>query len=183
MNMSASAFLRNGVWISLPLFCISAALLGLCIRNVIRVVRRAYIVSVPLLEQQEIEFAEAGGVVLCGEGPRFTTRFAKLAYELSADDGTPIKGRTAWFHASTSGASRVRMELKRYRIPKPGRYVLRIQGLGTVRADNAEHRIVFMKPHLAQSMGYVVGIVLAGGLLIGSIVFFGLSLASKGASA
>jgi hypothetical protein len=174
-----SALFRNGPWIWVPLFCISVALLGYLIRNVIRLVRQAHIFSVPLREQQEIEFTEAGRVVLCGEGPFFSVRFARLDFELSTDAGTAVKGRTAWFHARTSGFSRVRIELKSFVIPRPGRYLLRVLRMSTVQEADAEHRIVFMRPHLIKSLGYVIGIILAAGLMIASIVFFGLGVVSS----
>jgi hypothetical protein len=75
------------------------------------------------------------------------------------------------------------MEMKAYRIPKPGRYILRIKGLEPGSIPDSDHQIVFMKPHLARSIGYVIGIVLTGLLFIGSIVLFFLRLVSKEGSA
>jgi hypothetical protein len=179
MNMPFLSYVyRYGLWISVPLFVISGALLICLILNVIRVVKQAHLLSVPLLEQQEIEFTEAGRVVLCTQGPRLSFRFAHLDYEL-VGDGVPIEGRTTWFHARTSGVSWVRMEVRSYGIPRPGRYVLRIKGLQPGSAADSEHRIVFMRPHLAGSIAYVIGIVLASMLFIGSIVLFFLRLASQ----
>ncbi len=171
---------RNGLWISVPLFIISAALLAYFILSVIRVVRQAHLLSVPVIEQQEIEFTEEGRVVLCTQGPLLSFRFANLDYEL-AGDGIPIEGRTTWFHAKTSGFSWVRMEVKSYRIPRPGRYVLRVKGLEPGSTVDSNHQIVFMRPHLARSIGYVIGIVLTGLFFIGSIVlFFGRLLSKNG---
>ncbi len=171
---------RNGLWISVPLFVISVALLAYFILSVIRVVRQAHLLSVPVIEQQEIEFIEAGRVVLCTQGPLLSFRFTNLDYELTGD-GIPIEGRTTWFHAKTSGFSWVRMEVKSYRIPRPGRYILRIKGLEPGSTADSNHRIVFMRPHLARSIGYVIGIVLTGLLFIGSIVlFFGRLLSKNG---
>jgi hypothetical protein len=173
---------RNGLWISVPLFIISVALLVTFILSVIRVVRQAHLLSVPVIEQQEIEFSEAGRVILCTQGPLLSFRFAKLDYELTGG-GIPVESRTTWFHAKTSGFSWVRMEVKAYRIPMPGRYLLRIKGLEPGSAGDSDHQIVFMKPHLACSIGYVIGIVLTGLLSIGSIVLFSLRLFSKDGSA
>jgi hypothetical protein len=36
-----------------------------------------------------------------------------------------------------------------------------------------------MRPHLARSIGCVLGILLSGGLLVGSLVLFGLNLTSS----
>ena len=174
---------RYGLWISVPVFGISAAMLVFCILSVIRVVKQARILSVPLLEQQEIEFSETGRVVMCMEGPLLTTRFGNLDYELRVAEGMPVEGRTTWFHAKTSSFSKVRMELKSYELPRRGRYVLRIKGLEHGSKPDPEHSIVFMRPHLAESIGYVIGITLSAGLLIGSLVLFILRLTDKGASA
>ena len=86
---------RNGLWISVPLFFIAVALLVYFIMNVIRAVREAHRLSVPLLEQQEIEFAEAGRVVLCTQGPLLSFRFGKLDYELAERPGF-ASGRQAF---------------------------------------------------------------------------------------
>ncbi len=179
VNMSFFSYLyRNGLWISVPLFFIAAALLVYFILSVIRVVGQAHLFSVPVIEQQEIEFTNAGRVILCTQGPLISFRFAKLDYELTGD-GIPVEGRTTWFHSRTSGFSWRRMEIKSYRIPRPGRYILRIKGLDPGVKPDSEHQIVFMRPHLGRSIGCVIGIVLGGVLFIGSIVLFFLRL-SKG---
>jgi hypothetical protein len=89
---------RNGLWISVPLFILSVALLAYFILNVIRVVKQAHLRSVPLLEQQEIEFAEEGRVVLCTQGPLLSFRFANLDYELTGD-GIPSRAERPGFTA------------------------------------------------------------------------------------
>jgi len=170
---------RNGLWISVPLFFIGVALWVHFILGVIRRVREAHLLGVPLLEEQEIQFYEAGRVVLCTQGPLLSFRFAHLDYGLTGDNGMPLEGRTTWFHSKTSGFSWVRMEVKSYRIPMPGRYMLRIKGLEPGSTADAEHQIVFMRPYLARIIGHVIGIVLASLLFIGSIVLFFLRLLSK----
>jgi hypothetical protein len=167
-----SLLYRNMLWIAPPLMCISVLLLVLSIRNVIRLVKDAKVLSIPVVERQTIDFREAGKVVLCLEGPLFTTRFAHLDYELSTDEGAPVEGRTAWFRAKTTGASWVRMELRSYEIPQPGRYVLRVRGLGEPQERDAAHRLVFMRPHLFPSVGYTIGITLSALVFIASLVFF-----------
>jgi len=180
IHLLLSILYRNGLWIAVPLFVISAGLLGFFILSVIRLVDNSKILSVPLLAQQAVEFPAAGRVVLCMEGPLLTSRFAHLDYDLRPRDGMPLEGRTTWFHARTSSFSTVRMELKSYEITKPGSYVLQIRGLKPGSRADSEHRIVFMRPHLALSIGYVIGITLSAGLLIGSVVLFLMRLIEKG---
>jgi hypothetical protein len=179
--MSALAFLdRNVLWVAPPLMCISALLLGLFIRSEVRLVKEAKILSVPLVEQQDIEFQEAGRVVLCMEGPRFSRRFAGLNYALSTADGVPVEGRAALFRATTTGVSWARVELRVCEIPHPGRYVLRVQGSGATQQGDANHRLVFTRPILAQTIGNVIGMILSFGLFIVCLVFFLLRLTGKG---
>ncbi|MDI6771972.1 MAG: hypothetical protein QME77_05220 [bacterium] len=62
-------------------------------------------------------------------------------------------------------------------------YVLRIQGLEAGWTADTEHRVVFTKPYLAQSIAYVVGITLTAVLLIGSTILFLIRLTEGGAGA
>ena len=179
--MSTVDFLdRNVLWIAPPLMCIGALLLVFFIWSEVRLVKEAKVLSVPLVAEQNLEFLEAGRVVLCMEGPRFSRRYAGLDYELTTDSRAPVEGRTAWFHARTTGVSRARMELQVYEIPHPGRYILRVHNLGAAQAGDAEHRLVFTRPHLAQTVGYIIGIIVSFGVFIVSLVFFVLRLTGKG---
>jgi hypothetical protein len=178
-----SSLYRNGLWVSPPFFALAVLLLALFISSAARVVRQAHIVSVPLQARHDVEFAEAGRVVLCSEGPRITRRFAGLGYGLAEPDGAAVKGRRVWFRAITAGFSKARMMLMTFDIPRPGRYVLRVRGLETDWRPDGRYAIAFMRPHLARSVACVLGIVLGAGLLVGSIVLFFLRFASKGPGA
>jgi hypothetical protein len=171
---------RNGYWVSVSAFVLFVALLIFFIVNVIRVVRHAHVLSVPLLKEQEIEFAEAGRVDLCIEGPQLTTRFAHLTYELSTPYSTNIKGHSALLRTRTSGISQVRMRLETFEIPNPGRYVLQIRGLEENWTPDTKHRLVFTRPYTALLVCYIIGIVLSALFTIGSIVLFSLRITSKG---
>ena len=168
---------RNGLWIGALVFGISAGVLVLCILGVSGLGKRNEIASVPLVERQDVEFAEAGPVVLCVEGPLLTGRFAGLTYELTTPGNAPVKSRATWLRSRSSSFSRVRMEMRVFEVPEPGPYVLRVRGLNGGQAAGSEHRLVFVRPHLAQTVGYILGIVFAGILLVGSVVLFGLRLA------
>lgn len=168
---------RNWLWFSVPAFFLSLVVLVRSIRGVVRTARKARLVDVPLLEQQEIEFHEQGRVVLCIEGPMFSTRFRKLDYDLDAPHGSPVRGRPSLFRARTSGLTWARMELRYYEIPHPGRYLLKIRGLKGGEPPDDRHRIVFMRPYLARSVAYILCIVLGAGLLVCSVVLFGLGIA------
>jgi len=143
---------KHGIWISVPVFILSVLLLVRCVTGVIKAEKETRLVSLPLLDRQEIDFAVEGSLVLCMEGP--------------------ILSRRVLFRSSTSGFSKAIMELRVYEIAQPGRHVFEIRGLGDERPSDAEHRMVFTLPHLARSMAYVLGIVFSAMLTIGSLVLF-----------
>jgi hypothetical protein len=167
---------RNVLWIAPPLMCVAALLLRLFICSEVRLVKEAKILSVPLVEQQEVEFQEAGRAVLCIEGPQLSRRFAGFSYALSTADGVPVEGRAAFFRARTTRFSWARLELRVYEISHPGRYVLLVQGLRAAQPGDANHRLVFTRPHLAPTLGYVIGMILSFGLFMVCLVFFLLRL-------
>lgn len=168
---------RHGIWISVPAFVFFVVLLEICITGVVRTGRQARPFSVPLVDRQEIEFTEAGRVVLCMEGPILSRRFAKLEYELTGGpDGVVVKSRPALFRTSTTGLTKARMELEVYEVTHPGRYVFQIRGLEGEKPSDAEHQMVFTRTNLARSMMYVMGIIIGGIFTIGSIVLFFLRL-------
>lgn len=171
---------RHWIWLGVPAIIASAIALGSLIRGVIAVVRHAHLFRVPLAETQQVEFAEAGTVVLSIEGPRFTRRFARVGFELTDSAGQNVRSWPTLFRARTSGISTVRMEIRAFDIPMPGRYELRMTSLGPVKESDRQHAVVFMRPHLWASLAYVVGIVLASALLIVSLVVFLLRLSGVG---
>jgi hypothetical protein len=118
-----------GIWISIPAFFFFVVLLILSISGVVRTMRQARLFSVPLLSQQEVEFAEEGSVVLAMEGPFFSRRFAKLEYALLGPDGITVESRPALFHARSSSFTKAKMELRVYKIVTPGCYVFQIRNL------------------------------------------------------
>ena len=114
------------------------------------------------------------------EGPRLSKRFSELTFELVSPDGKSLSGRTAWLHARSSGMSTIKMELLTFTLQAPGQYILRVRNLGAGREEDRGLRIIFSKPHLPQTIGFILGIILSAGLMIGSIVLFILRLVNKG---
>lgn len=94
--MSVLSFIyRNGILISVSLFGLGVVLLWFFILTVVRLEDKNRICSVPLLAEQDVEFAEAGRVILGLEGPFLTTRFGNLSYELRGSDGMSCRGKGA----------------------------------------------------------------------------------------
>jgi hypothetical protein len=168
---------RYGIWLSSPAFVVFLVLLVLCITGVVRTMREARLFSVPLLDRQEVEFTEAGRVVLAMEGPFLSRRFAGLEYELIGPDGMTVESRRSLFRAGSSNFTKAKMELRIYNITTPGRHVFQIKNLGGEKPSDPEHTMVFTRPHLALSLAYVIGIVFSAMFMIGSLVLFFLRLA------
>jgi hypothetical protein len=103
--------------------------------------------NIPLRQQQDIEFTKAEPLILCLLGPWLTTRFGGLTFELSRMNGILVQGRRVWLRSRSSGFTTVTMELHRYAIPEPGRYRLKVNGLGACQDNDSEHFLEFARPH------------------------------------
>ena len=171
---------RSALWISWPLCGLGAVLLWVCIVSAVRLGQQNHIVSLPLRAEQVFDFLEAGRVVLWLEGPQLTTRFAGVAFELTTEDGFPVEGQGVWLRQRSARASRVRIADQTFTVPHAGRYILRARGRELPAPDAGAHRLVFMRPHLSQTVGCVLGIVLGAVLVIGGVVLFCLRLPAGG---
>jgi len=168
---------KYGIWISVPAFILSVILLVRCITGVIQTEKQTRLVSLPLLDRQEVEFNETGSVILCMEGPMLSRRFAHLEYGLTGPDGRAVQSRPVLFRWATSGLTKATLELRVYGIAQPGRHLFEIRGLGDDKPSDAEHRMVFTRPHMARSVACVLGIVFSAAVAIGSLVLFLMRLA------
>lgn len=166
----------NQPWLLGASFLLGLATLGFLVRAAVRMVRTARLCEATLRERQIVEFPEGGRVLLCLQGPRFTPRFRRLRYELRQPGGASVPGRIVMLRSVTSGRSSARITLRSYTLPFAGRYELDIEGLQPTDVDAPEHRIVFTRPHLLRTMLLVVGMVIAAGLAITSLVFLLLAL-------
>lgn len=159
---------RNWIWLAVLVLLAAGAGLWLSIAGVLAVMRKAQLFRIPLAASQEVEFAEAGRVILNIEGPMLSRQFAGARFELRSKDGEPVEGRGIRLRGRSSGLTKARMELMSYDIPRPGRYVLTMTG----REINPGHAVVFMRPHGGPMVVRVLGIVLSSVVLIASLVFF-----------
>ncbi len=175
--MALLSFLyRNGLWLAPPAFCAAVALLILSIFSVVGLMRASVIVRLPLAGQQEVEFPEAGKVILCEEGPRFTQRFGRLTYRLADRAGMLVPGRKT-LPLVSSGISTARKTARAFHIPEAGQYKFLVDGLGGPDEQDAQCSFVFTRPHFGGVILRILGIIASASLLIGSIVLFGLRLA------
>lgn len=168
---------RYAMWISIPVFAVFVFLLVQCITGVIQTGRQARLLSVPLAEQQEIGIHETGRIVLAMEGPLLSRRFSGLKFILIGPDGMDVKGRKVLIRSRTTGFSKATMDLMVFEIGIPGRHIFRISGLSGKKPADAEHLMIFSRPHLGTTILYIIGIVFTSIFTIGSLVLFLLRLA------
>jgi hypothetical protein len=172
---------RNWIWVGTPLMVLALAALGVLIPGLVTLVKNSQLFRVPLAAAQEVEFAEAERVSLSIEGPRGTNRFNGLTFELRGIGGEPVAGNPVWFRSRSSGASTARTEVLTFEIPRAGRYVLAMKGLGAEKEGDSSHAVVFSRPLGASMVATILGIVVASGIFIASLVFFLLRLGKPGA--
>jgi hypothetical protein len=176
MNFFTAIYQRMA-WIGPPLMLLGLVCLGLSIRNVVRLSRRSVVLTLPLIHEQTFEVSTPGTLVLAEDGPLLSGRFNGLRYTVVTDYGKPVADRPVLIRATTSGFSTARREKRVLEMPHAGRFILKIEGLGPARERDNEHHIAFTKPHLVQTVGWILAIIGSAGLFIVSLVFFCIRLA------
>jgi hypothetical protein len=146
-----------------------AALVSL-IGRLRRLLRERLECRLPVVPTQAFEFQRPGEKCLHIEGPRFTTAFARVSFALRDQaTGEAVPLRRAFFRATTGGVSRARLLTHRCTIKHAGRYELLTFGIRE-GADPAPLAIVFTGPYVGKMIALILGLVLAGQLVIGSLV-------------
>jgi hypothetical protein len=162
---------RHWIWIGPPLMVAAVLALVVLIQGTVAMVRSSVLLRVPLAEAQEVHFDHMGPVSLAIEGPQGSRRFAGVSFALTSLSGEPVAGRPVLFRMRTSGFSKARLELMRFDLPFSGGYRLHVKGLGEPREKDSAHAVVFTRPHTAETVAFILGIVLASAVLITSLVF------------
>lgn len=145
-------------------------LLWIMIRRLIRLPASVTEHTLPVIPHQKIEFIDIGEKYLHVEGPRFTTVFSGISFALS--DGStnlPVRLRSVILRSVMGGMSRAKLLLKTFVIDHAGSYGLQIGGIKE-GVDYSNTHIVITKPYLAKLTLNILGLILAGWLVIGSIV-------------
>lgn len=157
---------------------LGGALLVYAIVRLVAVVRASVIARVPAVPEQDVEFREAGQVVLCIESTRFDTAFGGVQFALSDAAGRAVPSAPILFRTMVSGISRVRLSVRTFEIPRRGRYRLVATGIAPGR-DMSRAALVFTRPVAVVMVLWILGIVLGGVCLMGGIVFTALRISGK----
>ncbi len=167
---------ENWLFWSIPLAIGGLVLLLKIITNLTRIIRRSLLQQVPLGYEATVRLNEKGKVLLHVEGPRFTTAFWGLKYELyDISSNQPVKMRRNLFPMQSSGMSSVRMLQRVLQIDRPDEYIFRVHGLKSNK-DYKNCSIVFTRPYGLVAILHTLGILFAGGCLIFGIVMSGIYL-------
>jgi len=175
----------TGTGMLLTLFVAMAAagawLLAYAIRRVVRLVRGSVLFRAPLVVEQDLEFEEAGAVVMHAEAPLSKTvlrgnryapppAFRGLEYEIRHAQGGPaVPLRGTLGTGTVSGVHKTRVPLKSFTVDHPGAYVLSVRNL-TPTADTPLYAFVFSRPYGIAMPLYILTIVVGGMLFIGGTV-------------
>ena len=138
-------------------FLIAALFLARTIRSLIRILRGSVVASLPVHTEQTIPLPRAGIFDLYVEGKRFSRDFGALDFGLSDASGAPVPLQRILFRTTVSGASRVRLLLRRFTVLSAGTFTLRINGIK--QDQDPENRIVFATPVTARLVLHILAIV------------------------
>ena len=157
---------------------LGAVLLAYSIVRLVAVVRDSVIVRLPAAPEQDVDFKEGGTVALCMEQSRLDSSLWGVNYAMRDSGGRDVPSAPILFRTKVSSFSRVRLSVRSFEIPRPGRYRLIVSGIAPGR-DTSQSAIVFTRPFAARMVLWILGIVFAGFCLIGGIVLYALGAAGK----
>ena len=157
---------------------LGAALLAYSIVRLLAVVRASVIVRLPAVPAQDVTFAQAGPTVLCIETTHFGSAFSGVQFSMRDAAGRDVPSSPILFRTKVSGFARVRLSVRTFEIPQPGRYRLVATGI-TPERDMSQAVLVFTRPFAAAMVLWILGIVLGGICLIGGTVLTALRIAGK----
>ncbi|MCI0388909.1 MAG: hypothetical protein MOB07_09125 [Acidobacteria bacterium] len=112
------------------------------------------------------------------EGPRFSTPFSGLDYEIrSESEQMPVAMRRG-FPVQVSYVTNVRTLQRVISIPRRSSYILSVSGLDKEK-DYSRCSIIFTRPYTLRIVLHILAIIIAGGCLIAGVVFSILGLTGQ----
>lgn len=149
------------------MFLIAAAVLGWTIRSLIRTMRGSVVAAIPLRDVQTFSLPQPGALDLYVEGTRFSRDFGSVEFALSDPAGAAVNLQSVWFRTTISGASRVRLHLRSFKVVEAGDFTLRITGIKPYQ--DPANRIVFATPVRARMVLHVLALIALGILTMASL--------------
>ena len=165
-------------FISLPALLVALGALGFSIRGLLGLLRGKAVSTVPLRAQSTIAIPSAGTYDLSVSGQLGTTDFAGVDFQVHDESGTAVHMRSVVMRVSrTSMSGRSTLQLRKFDAPHPGNYILTVTGIR--EEPDPGNSIIIGRPAGIALVGWILGIVLSGTLLIGSIVASALVFARR----
>jgi hypothetical protein len=166
------------IFISIPALLVSLGALAFSVRGLLGLLRGKAVSTVPLRTQSTIAIPTAGTYDLSVSGRLGTTDFAGVDFQVHDESGSVVPMRTVVMRVSrTSMSGRSALQLRKFDAPHPGNYVLTVSGIR--EGSDPGNTIVIGRPAGFALVGWIVGIVLSGALLILSIVASALAWARR----
>ena len=172
------ALSNRWIFISLPALLVALGVLAFSVRGLLGLLRGKTVSTDSLRPQQTIAIPSAGTYDISVSGRLGTTDFAGVDFQMRDEAGTAIPMRTVVMRASrTSMSGRSTLQLRKFDAPRPGNYVLTITGIR--EGSDPGNTVVIGRPAGFALVGWILGIIFAGALLILSIVASALVLARR----
>jgi hypothetical protein len=156
-------------FLALVAFLVFATLLVWVIARLIRSNRAQVIASGPLVAEQEMAVPEAADSLVVLEVPRFGSDHRTWQIDLTehaTNETTQLRYDPLRAQGAVYGVGTMRVPFGRIRLPRAGRYRVRVGGL-TPGKDYSKSRIILSRPYLGRMILQIIGIVLfAIGMLL-----------------
>jgi len=160
--------------LTIPGFVISAILLALTIRSLLRTLSRSAVAAIPLQQSQTFRLTEAGPYDVYAEGGFATNDFLDLKYGLTDSAGGTVPMSGVLFRTHVRTFSRSRLQVQSFEAPAAGVYTLHITGLHPNSAP--DNRILINRPVRSAAVLHILALIALGIGMIGSAVATGLLL-------
>jgi hypothetical protein len=167
---------RSWLFLTIPVAIVAIALLALAARSLIRTVRAAVVATVPVRAEQQLVIGSDGDFALDLEAPLLGRVPTTMRFYLShSASQSPVTLYPIAFRTEVSSMSRARLELYSFRLPAPGTYTLRIDGIDP-SVDYSRHAVLITRRYVGALVLHVLALVALGVVLIGMMVISGLVL-------
>jgi hypothetical protein len=160
------------LFLTIPGFVISAILLALTIRSLLRTLSRSAVAAIPLQPSQTFQLPEAGPYDLYAEGGFATNDFFGLKYGLTDSAGRTVPMSGVLFRTHVRTFSRSRLQAQSFEAPAAGVYTLHVTGLHPNSAP--DNRILINRPVRGAMVLHILALIALGIGMIGSMVATGL---------
>ena len=157
---------RTWLVLTIPIFLLAGWLLVRTIAGLVRGLRHATILALPMAPSQSVNFPLSGQLDLYLEGRR-AANLSGLDFSLRDQQGTTVPLDSIVLRTTVSGGSRVRIKVRSFHLPHDGSYALDISGLRP--GMDPKNRVVVSRPVGGLIVRHVLALVGLGILLAGSL--------------